>query len=145
MDKRLSLTTLAVPDLAEARRFFHDAFGWTADATPSEEIAFYQLPGMVFALYSRTALEAELGRALPTDTLGGITIAWNGTSEAEVDQTFNAAIAAGAKAIKNPVKAFWGGYSAYIEIPGGHLMEIGFNPFWSIEEDGSTRMPPAPE
>ena len=85
----------------------------------------------------RTALEQEIGRDLPKDTIGGITLAWNGRSEAEVDAAFAQAVRAGAKPIKAPVKAYWGGYSSYVEIPGGHLMEIAYNPFWPIDADGN--------
>lgn len=38
------------------------------------------------------------------------------------------AIAAGAAAVRPPHATFWGGYSAYIADPDGHLWELVSNP-----------------
>ncbi|POF31740.1 VOC family protein [Roseibium marinum] len=142
MEQRISMTTLAVPDVSEARRFFEEGLGWKVNAAPSPEVVFFQVPGCAFALYSRAALAAEIGREVTDNTTGAITLAWNARSDAEVDEAFKTALAAGAKPVKQPEKAFWGGYSSYVEIPGGHLLEIAHNPFWTIEADGTLTLPP---
>ncbi|KZM49242.1 VOC family protein [Labrenzia sp. OB1] len=142
MEQRISMTTLAVPDVAEARRFFEKGLGWQVNAAPSPEVVFFQIPGYVFALYSRSALAAEIGRKVTDNATGAVTLAWNARSQAEVDEAFQTALAAGAKPVKQPEKAFWGGYSSYVEIPGGHLLEIAHNPFWTIEDDGTVTLPP---
>ncbi|MET1411091.1 VOC family protein [Roseibium sp. HPY-6] len=143
MEQRISMTTLAVPDVAEARRFFEDGLGWQVNAAPSPDVVFFQIIGAVFALYSRDALEREIGQEVTKQTSGAITLAWNARSEEEVDAAFNLAVTAGGKIVKRPDKAFWGGYSSYVEVPGGHLLEIAYNPFWQIEEDGAIKLPPA--
>ncbi|WP_305989692.1 VOC family protein [Roseibium sp. MMSF_3544] len=142
MEQRISMTTLAVPDVAQARQFFEGGLGWEVNAAPSPEVVFFQVIGGVFALYSRDALEKEIGRGVTRDTTGAITLAWNARSESEVDETFEKAVSAGAKPVKHPEKAFWGGYSSYVEVPGGHLLEIAHNPFWVIETDGAITLPP---
>jgi uncharacterized protein len=141
MEQRFSLITLTVPDVAAARRFFEEGLGWVRAAGPEDNIAFYQMGGCVLALYSRSALKEEIGQDVPENTTGGMTIAWNGRTEAEVDAAFAKALAAGAREVKKPQKVFWGGYSGYVEIPGGHLLEIAYNPFWPIAEDGSITLP----
>lgn len=141
MQQRISMTTLAVDDLEAAKRFFEEGLGWTAAPGGNDIIAFYQLPGAVFSLYSRQALEKDLGRPVPADSSGGISLAWNGNSEAEVDEVFARAVAAGAEAIKQPAKVFWGGYSGYVGLPGGHLLELAHNPFWTMDENGAITMP----
>lgn len=140
MEQRISLVTLAVEDVGTVARFFEDGLGWTRSGGEGD-IAFYQTGGSILALYGRKSLEEEIGRALPAETLGGMTIAWNGRSEAEVDQAFQQAVDAGAEPVKRPAKVFWGGYSSYVAIPGGHLMEIAYNPFWSIDTDGNIAIP----
>ncbi len=142
MEQRISMTTLAVPDVAEARRFFETGLGWHVNSAPSPEIVFFQVVGGVFALYSRDALAKEIGQPVTDIPKGAVTIAWNARSEAEVDETFQKAVQGGAKPVKQPEKAFWGGYSSYVEVPGGHLLEIAYNPFWSIEADGAIKLPP---
>lgn len=143
MDQRISMTTLAVPDVTQARRFFEDGLGWQVNAAPSPEVVFFQIVGGVFALYSRDALAREIGQDVTSETTGAVTLAWNGRSEAEVDATFQKAVLAGAKPVKEPERAFWGGYSSYVEVPGGHLLEIAYNPFWTLEDDGAVTLPPA--
>ncbi|MEP3430881.1 MAG: VOC family protein [Roseibium sp.] len=141
MDQRISMVTLAVPDIVEARRFFETGLGWKVNASPSPEVVFFQIIGTVFALYDQKALEKEIDRPVTRDTIGAVTLAWNARSEVEVDEMFKKAVGAGAKPVKTPEKAFWGGYSSYVEVPGGHLLEIAFNPFWTIEKDGAITLP----
>lgn len=141
MEQRISMTTLVVEDIAGARRFFESGLGWRISEAPSPEVVFFQVIGGVFALYSRNALAEEIGREVTADRLGAMTIAWNARTEQEVDLSFQQALEAGAKSVKAPARAFWGGYSSYVEVPGGHLLEIAYNPFWPVEPDGSITLP----
>ncbi|MHA7772114.1 VOC family protein [Roseibium sp. M-1] len=143
MDQRISVTTLIVEDVAATRRFFEEGLGWQVNSSPSPEVVFFQVTGGVFAIYGRAALAEEIGHPVTETPTGAITLAWNGHSEDEVDKSFLKALAAGARPVKEPQKAFWGGYSSYVEIPGGHLLEIAYNPFWSIDADGSVVLPSA--
>ena len=140
MEQRISLITLAVEDVGAVAAFFENGLGWTRSGGEGD-VAFYQTGGSILALYARKSLEEEIGRPLPADTLGGMTIAWNGRSEAEVDKVFQQAVDAGAEPVKHPAKVYWGGYSSYVEVPGGHLLEIAHNPFWTVEPDGSVTLP----
>lgn len=143
MDQRITMITLAVPDISETRAFFEDGLGWQLNAAPSADVAFYQIPGMVFALYNKAALASEIDRPVTDAPAGAVTLAWNGQSVADVDAMFAKAVAAGAAPVKQPQKAFWGGYSSYVEIPGGHLLEIAHNPFWTLATDGTVELPPS--
>ncbi|MFD1694902.1 VOC family protein [Roseibium aestuarii] len=141
MEQRLSLITLVVDDIATTRRFLTDGLGWTAHGPSNDEVAFFPLNGMVLGLYARPKLEEELGHPAPAGVHGhSCSIAWNGRSQADVDEMFEKAHAAGAKVIKPPHGTHWGGYSCYLEMPGGHMLELAFNPFWTIAEDGSVRL-----
>ncbi len=141
LEQRMTMTTLAVEDVEATRRFFEKGLGWTAAQGSSDQVAFYQLPGSILGLYAKANLAKDLGTSLPQNTLGGATIAWNGRSEEDVDAAYAEALAAGAREVCRPEKVFWGGYSGYVEIPGGHLLEIAFNPFWDLAEDGTVQLP----
>jgi uncharacterized glyoxalase superfamily protein PhnB len=39
-----------------------------------------------------------------------------------------------------PRKVFWGGYSGYFSDPDGHMWEVAYNPYWTVEEDGRITM-----
>ncbi|WP_150523013.1 VOC family protein [Roseibium sediminis] len=140
MEQRLSMVTLSVQDVAETRRFFEQGLGWKANNFESDDIVFFQTGGSVLAIYSRQALERDLGQAA-TQSLGAMTIAWNARTESEVDEVFSQAMRAGAISVSRPARAFWGGYSSHVEIPGGHLLEIAYNPFWSIDDAGNVTIP----
>lgn len=64
--------------------------------------------------------------------LSAITLAHNVATEAEVDKVYREALSAGAKSIKQPQKAFWGGYSGYFADPDGYLWEVAYNPFTDL-------------
>ena len=137
MDQRISLVTLGVTDLERSREFYA-ALGWQP-ATDDDSVHFYQAGGMVLALWSREELAADSGVADPGGW-GGITLAYNVGSPAEVDAVIEAARSAGATVSREPAAAFWGGYSGVFVDPDGHPWEIAHNPFWPMADDGSVSL-----
>ena len=138
MEQRLSLVTLGVADLA-ASRAFYEGLGWTRTGD-DQEVAFYQCGGMVVALWTRAAL-AEDSTVEDPGGWGGVTLALNVRSAAEVDAVLAEAKAAGARIGREGAETFWGGYSGVFIDPDGHPWEVAHNPFWSIGDDGSVRLP----
>ncbi len=137
--QRITLITLGVADLTRAKAFYA-ALGWTP-AEETDSIVFYQLNGQVLGLFSRAALAADQGRPDAQIGTGAMTLAQNFATEAEVDDAYAKALAAGADALKTPEKVFWGGYSGYYVDPDGHVWEVAMNPFWPLAEDGSLTLP----
>jgi len=131
MQPRISLITLGVRDLATAIRFYQEGLGLhRIDSPPS--VAFFDLDGTWLGLYGRDALAEDIGCAPSGEGFRGVTLAHNLPSEAAVDALFEEALAAGATAVKQPQKVFWGGYSGYFADPDGHLWEVAHNPFMWI-------------
>ena len=127
--------TLGVADLDAARRFY-EALGWSQTGD-GEAVVFFQSGGMVFGLWSREALAEDSG-VEDTGGWGGITLAHNVRSRAEVDAVVEEARAAGARIAREPGETFWGGYSGVFVDPDGHPWEVAHNPSWTITEDGAT-------
>src|SRR6187431_1156306 len=94
MDQRVSLVTLGVSDLARSRAFY-EALGWTSGAAPADDVVFFQAGGMIIALWGRDQLEEDSG-VEDAGGWGGITLAHNVRSPAEVDAVIVQAEAAGA-------------------------------------------------
>src|ERR1700750_1537495 len=138
MKQRVSLITLGVADLGRARRFY-EALGWSTGAKPDDDVAFFQAGDMVLALWDRARL-AEDSTVEDSGGWGGITLALNLGSPAEVDAAIEEARAAGALVGREPAETFWGGYSAVSLDPEGHPWEVAHNPHWTITEDGGTRL-----
>lgn len=147
MQQRLSIITLGVESLRAAKAFYLDGLGWSEVDQPSDGIVFIQMPAMVLALYPLHGLYEDIGIEAPPDAgpettlrYPGMTLAYNTSSEEEVDEVMAQAVAAGATKIKDPEKVFWGGYSGYFADPDGHYWEVAHNPFNEPGMDGSLYM-----
>jgi predicted lactoylglutathione lyase len=140
MEQRLSLVTLGVSDIGISRRFY-EALGWTTNAGPDDEVAFFQTGCMIVALWDRAKLAEDSG-VPDAGGWGGITLAYNTRSPAEVDDVIAAAEAAGATIPRAGAETFWGGYSGVFVDPDGHPWEVAHNPRWTIGDDGGVTLPP---
>jgi len=140
MDQRLSVVTLGVSDLRRARAFY-EALGWKTEAGPDDDVVFFQAGGLVVALWSRESL-AEDSTVDDTGGWGGITLAHNVGSPAEVDAVIAEAQVAGARVGRPGAETFWGGYSGVFIDPDGHPWEVAHNPHWQLGEDGSVSLSP---
>ena len=140
VQQRVSLITLGVADVAAARAFY-ERLGWAAAASSQDDIAFFQAGGMAVALWSRAELATDSG-VTDGGGWGGVTLAYNVGSPAEVDATLAEAEAAGASIPRHGAETFWGGYSGVFVDPDGHPWEVAHNPFWELRDDGSIALPP---
>lgn len=138
--ERVTLITLGVQDLDRSRRFYAD-WGWQAHPASQPGLVLFQMTGAALALFQRGELAHDQGRPEAELGTGAMTLAQNCADDAEADAVFAAALAAGARAIKPPEKAVWGGYSGYLADPDGHVWEIAHNPFWPLAADGTLTLP----
>jgi predicted lactoylglutathione lyase len=139
MEQRLSVVTLGVTDLARARAFY-EALGWKTGAAPDDDVVFFQAGCMIVVLWGRDQL-AEDSAVEDTGGWGGVTLAYNTRLREEVDDVIGQAEAAGATIGRRGAETFWGGYSGVFVDPDGHPWEVAHNPRWTIEADGSVKLP----
>ncbi len=135
MEQRVSLITLGVDDLARATAFY-ESLGWTHNPIPGADVTFFQAGGMVVGLWGRGRLAADSGVEDPGGW-GGVALAYNVGSPAEVDAVLGEARAAGAQITREGGQTFYGGYSGVFVDPDGHPWEIAHNPGWTLREDGT--------
>ena len=83
MEQRVSLITLGVADVDRSRAFY-EVLGWTTSAEPGSDVLFFQTGGMIVALWSRVQLATDTA-VDASGGWGGITLAHNVRSQAEVD------------------------------------------------------------
>jgi catechol 2,3-dioxygenase-like lactoylglutathione lyase family enzyme len=136
----VSLITLGVADLARARAFY-EQLGWRTGADPDADVVFFQAGGAIVALWGRDRLADDSGVA-DGGGWGGITLAHNVRSPAEVDAVLEEARAAGASILRPGAETFWGGYSGVFADPDGHPWEVAHNPYWTLREDGAVELEP---
>ena len=129
MQPRISMITLGVSDLEKSIAFYEKGLGFPRMESPPT-VAFFTLNGTWLGLYGKEALAEDATVSADGSGFNSFSLAHNLESEAEVDDVFKQAVAAGATPVKQPQKVFWGGYSGYFKDPDGHLWEIAHNPFF---------------
>ena len=137
MEQRVSLITLGVADSQRARDFYA-ALGWTPGFDDGD-VVFFQAGGMVVALWGRDRL-AEDSCVTDTGGWGGVTLAHNVGSPADVDAVLAEAERAGGTIGRRGAETFYGGYSGIFLDPDGHPWEIAHNPGWTLHEDGTVSL-----
>ena len=139
MRQRVSMITLGVRDIARARRFYEEGLGWHRDAG-QDDIAMYQSGGMVFSLFEWPKLAEDAGVGAEGTGFRGFTLAYNCQSKDEVRAVLDEARRAGAEITLEARDTFWGGFDGYFADPDGHLWEVAWNPYWTMDEGGNVRM-----
>lgn len=137
MRQKINIITLGVSNLKRALDFYEKGLGWVKSAASQEQIAFFQMGGVIFSLYSREALADDVKIDANGSGFSGITLAHNTRSEAEVDEVLAKVASLGAVIVKPAEKVFWGGYSGYFQDLDGHLFEVAYNPFAEMDADGN--------
>ena len=129
VDARVNFITLAVADVADARRFYVDGLGWSPSFEAEGEVVFFRVsPTLVLALWSAAAFEGEVGAIRRGDGHPPFTLAHNVPAREQVDQVLAAAAAAGAELLESGTPREWGGYTGYFSDPDGFVWEVAYNP-----------------
>jgi predicted lactoylglutathione lyase len=138
MRQRVSLVTLGVEDLVRAKAFYA-ALGWHGQEV--QETVFFQAGPLAVVLWGRDKLAEDSGIEDDGGRFGGIALAHNVRSAAEVDTIVAAAEAAGATVTRPPSTTFYGGYAGVFRDPDGHVWEVAHNPGFTLDEAGALILP----
>lgn len=143
MEPRITLITLGVMDLPRAVRFYRDGLGWPTIYQEGGPIAFINTTGTRLSLYPLDQLAADISPEVsPARTgFGGITLAHNVRTRAEVAGVLSLAERAGGRIIKPAQDADWGGHSGYFSDPDGCYWEVAWNPGLPLAADGFMKLP----
>jgi catechol 2,3-dioxygenase-like lactoylglutathione lyase family enzyme len=134
MQQQISVITLGVGDLQASKAFYGGGFGW-APVFENDEIAFYEMNGLVLGTWLKPELEADMQRASPPGS-GAVALAHNVGGADEVKQLVERLVGAGGRLLRAPDAPPHGGFRGYVADPDGHAWEIAWNPAWPIDEQG---------
>ena len=133
MKSKISVVTLGVSDFNTSLKFYINGLGFIPhNFNKKDEYVMLEMEGAWLALCPKDKLIKDVTLPIINPGLSAITLAHNVSSKEEVDKINKEALAIGAKEIKKPQDAFWGGYSGYFADPDGYLWEIAFNPFTDL-------------
>lgn len=137
----LVIVTLGVADLDRSISFYRE-LGWVMRGAREHGIVWFRTSGSWVGLFPDDELAADAGLTPePLPVHRGVTLAVNLPSEREVDAAFATVRSLGARVVKEPVRAEWGGYSGYFADPDGHLWELCYNPGFPLDEHGRIDIP----
>jgi catechol 2,3-dioxygenase-like lactoylglutathione lyase family enzyme len=134
MQHQISVITLGISDLVRSKHFYTDGFGWTP-VFENDEIAFYQMNGLVLGTWLQGALEADMRRGRLCRP-GAFALAHNVASESEVQLVIDRLALAGGRILRNGDAPSHGGFRGYVADPDDHAWEIAWNPAWAIDDRG---------
>ena len=134
MQQQVSVITLGIADLARSKRFYADGFGWTP-VFENEEIAFYQMNGLVLGTWLTKQLEGDMQRPGLVRP-GAFALAHNVGSADEVQPLIDRLAAVGGKVLRPGDAPPHGGFRGYVADPDDHAWEIAHNPAWPISAEG---------
>ncbi len=140
MEPRISIVTLGVEDLDRAVRFYQE-MGLKRNEKITEGVAFFQMGGVILALWPRAELAKDAGVEDSKSGFAGVALAYNTRSENEVDKVLATAEQAGGRIVKPAQRAFWGGWYGYFADTEGNLWEVANNPAFPIDPDGNISLP----
>lgn len=134
----VSFITLGVSDLDRSRRFY-ESIGFVPESRGGGEVAFFNLSGLVLALYPRDELAKDANTT--AGEMDGIvsSLSQNVDSEIEVHDRMDRARAAGGRILREPSVPPWGGLRGYFADPDGFAWEVAWNPGIDLMEDGRVR------
>ena len=134
---RFTVITLGVSDI-RASIAFYEALGFARKMRATgEAVAFFDTGGTVLALFpwDQLAADAMLADQPRPKTFRGSTLAWNCSSEEEVDAVLDFAVSCGASLLKPAHRTDYGGYSGYFGDPDNHPWEVVVAPGIEVGED----------
>lgn len=140
LEPRISIVTLGVGDLARAVAFY-EAMGLERHKRFTDGVAFFQMGGIILALWPRDELARDAGITSARAGFSGVALAYNTRSEDEVVAVLEQVNKAGGRVLKPAIRAFWGGVQGYFEDTEGNLWEVAHNPDFPIDTEGRISLP----
>jgi catechol 2,3-dioxygenase-like lactoylglutathione lyase family enzyme len=138
MEPRVSIITIAVDDL-DRMAGFYEALGLTRHHI-RDGVAFFQMGGMILALFPRDSAEKDAGIAFGSG-VSRVYLAYNTRSDGEVEAVLALAGQSGGSIVKPAGRAFWGGWYGYFADPEGNLWEVAHNPDFPLDAAGNISLP----
>jgi uncharacterized protein len=121
---QVTAVMLAVEDLSRAKKFYGEGLGCAIGKDFPQFLSFSLGDGSSsLAMYEREAAAQDAGVPAEGSGFRGVSLHCVVSSNDEVDELMNNAVAAGGAVVK-PAAAARGGYGGYFSDPDGHLWKV---------------------
>ncbi|WP_433943184.1 VOC family protein [Paenibacillus sp. SN-8-1] len=138
---RVTLVTLGTLSMPKLRAFYRE-IGWEETPTSNDQYSVFTTAGVLLSLFPYDELLKDAGleqgaAQIQEPDFRGITLAINVEEPEQVDDITEQVRKAGAKILREPHEAFWGGRTAYFADPENHVWEVAWNPSAIFDESGA--------
>ncbi|MFC4803076.1 VOC family protein [Neobacillus sp. GCM10023253] len=136
--QRVSLVTIGAYNLP-ALRAFYKSLGWEETEFSSDQYAVFKTAGVLLSLFPIEELAKDAGIEFggSVEHYRPVTLAINVNHKEQVDEVIGEIRGAGARILREPSDAFWGGRTAYFADPENNLWEVAWNPSSVFDERGA--------
>ncbi|MGN6820958.1 MAG: VOC family protein [Sphingomonas sp.] len=134
VQQQISVVTLGVDDLARSKRFYGEGFGWKP-VFESDEIAFFQMNGLMLGLWLKSKLTADMKQEADGN-FHAFALAHNVSREEDVAPLIARLADHGGAVLREADAPPHGGFRGYVADPDNHVWEIAHNPAWPVDEEG---------
>ena|SRR5437867_8365181 len=125
MNPHVSVITLGVRDLEQAKQFYGKGLGWPIEQDYPQWVSFKLGDGSTWlGLYPWEALAGDAGAPADGNGFRGVTLSYLVRSDERVAAVLAEAEAAGATIVKPAEPSPWGGASGYFSDPEGYLWKV---------------------
>ncbi len=142
MDQRLSMVTLGVRDVAQARAFYERGLGWRASLISSTALVVFRAGSLLITLQPRGEVAADFGLDDhgPVEQFSGLGLSHAVGSREEAIMIMARAEAAGGIVTRRTAETSWGGYAGAFCDLDGYAWELVWNPDW-FDDRGRVILP----
>ncbi len=137
---KITCICLGVRSMEKSIQFYRDKLGFqTEEKGNNPPVIFFRTPGTKFELFPLDLLADDISKENPPKIaggFGGFTLAYNVERKDDVAEIIELARSAGAKIVKEPQDAFWGGYHAYFADLDGYYWEVVWGPDFQFDNNG---------
>jgi len=124
MHPQITVVTIGVADLEQAKRFYADGLGCPISQDHGLFVSFDLGGGSSLGVYARVTLAAEAGVDPAGSGFSGVTFHYLVETRTAVDDLLARAEAAGGTVTAPAQDTQWGGYFGYFADPDGNLWKV---------------------
>ena len=139
MDQRVSMIMVGAQDIGHLRAFYEDGLGWTPWGPTSAMSVLYKVGHSILVFLNADYLAHERGEAVTAGSRASL--ATFVESKQAVDETYERALAAGAKETSGVRDRDGGLYTGYFADPEGNSWEVVWSPHTPLGPDGALNLP----
>lgn len=137
----INMINLGVDCLHTSKNFYEQQFNWQALDLGKKNYVIFSFDGVYLGLYPLDQFESALKIPKSSSKFNGIALSINVPNEKAISHLVSKTVCSGGNIIQDLKATDWGGHHAFISDPDDYLIEIVYNPKWTLDASGKIIIP----